>query len=628
MIQSFREKLSGVIAIAIIILIAIPLAFFGVDSLFLNSNRISDVGSVNGRDISEVDYSRAVASRENQIQQLLGDNYSPDLVDTSLIESAALSGLVDLYLFLTHAEDNAMGATEAYVAKQIQQIPQFQVNGEFSDTLFSNYIYQFGFTASTFISALGEELVSNQLRAGLQTSSIATEQVLAKSVAILQERRSYQTLLLPVNEVLESVELSDEEISVYYEENTDLFTLPERISLDYVQLSPTDFIEDVEVSDAEVQARFSLVLAAMPARRQAAHILIEIQPEDAHLPILDEIQLKIEDGAEFEALAAEYSADIGSSESGGLLGYTDGNSFPEEFEAALSELEVGEISAPVLTDAGLHIIKLVNLDRETLVFEEESERLEAEIRLGKAGDVYRQNLERLRDASFSTDDLTQLIADFASLKQLEVLTTNFFSRDSGEDIAANEAVRAIGFSDIVLQDRLNSEVIELGDSSVVVHLREYLEPGVAALSEVQDQIIQVLTRQKGTELLEARARAIQARLEAGEEVEDVARDEDIEWQVQLDALRGTGGSAGQAIFSAPVSGELPLVGSDIQPNGDYLIYSIDEVASGSLDDFNDAQLSQLATQLSQVMAASEGQAYLNTLRSSADIDFKIDVDYE
>ena len=628
MIRSLREKLSGTVAVAIIVLIAIPLAFIGLDSLFLTGNKISNIGSVNGKGISEIDFARAVAARETQVAQLLGENYNAEIVDQARIESAALSGLVDLNLLLDHAEEGSMGYTEEFVVGQIRQAPEFQVDGQFSDALFSSYMGQLGFTASTFIDALGEEIVSSQLRVGLQTSTIATQQMIENAIAVSREKRNYQTLLLPVEAVLDSVEVNAEEISAFYQENTQQFEQPERVSLNYVQLSASNFLDDVEVTRDEVEQRFAAVKSSLPARRQAAHILIESESDDSHFAVLDEIQLELENGVAFEELAEKYSSDIGSAGNGGLLGFTDGNAFPAAFESALAALEVDAVSAPVLTDAGFHIIKLVSIDEETFELEDEYANIESEIRLQKATDVYRRNLERFTEASFSTDNLEQLIADFASIKELEVASTPLFVRSRGEGIAANDTVRAAAFSNDVLVNQYNSEAIEIDDASaVIVHLRDRIEPGVAALEEVSDEIGEILKVNKGTILLESRAAEIEARLNAGDDMEEVASEEDVEWEVQLDVLRGAGGVAGRSVFAAEIDGDFPIIGSDVQPNGDYLIYSIDSVAKGSLDDFNEAQVSQLAIQMSQLVAEAENNAYINTLRDEADIDFKIDVEY-
>lgn len=628
MIQSFREKLSGILVIAIIVIIAIPLAFFGVESLFLSSDRISNMGTVDGQDFTEDDFTRAVIAKQSQLQQMFGENYSPDLVDEETIKSAALGDLVDLNLYLAHAKRNDMAMTEALMSDQIRQTPQFQINGEFSDALFRNYLAQLGYTSSTFLDAYADDVVSSQLRLGLQTSGFATDEVLAQNIAIAQERRSYQTLLLPVDEVIGSVEIDAESVQTYYEENIDVFLMPERISVDYVMLGVEDFESDVSVEDAEVRQRFELLQAATPTRREAAHILIEQKSDDSHIAILDELQGKIEAGADFGELAEMYSEDIGSSNSGGFLGYTDGTSFPDSFELALAGLEVGEVSDPVMTDSGFHIIKLVDIDREELDFSEQSSVLESEIRREKAGELYRQNLERFRDASFSTDDLGQLVSEFSDVKSLSASSTPLFSRDSGDGIAANADLRAVAFGEIVLEDQLNSEVVELDDSrAVVIHLGQRVEPGPSPLNDVSEQIESQLMLEQGTLILATQAETLVERAKAGEEFEDIAEEQDIQWAVQLDALRGSGNLAENAVFSEPLTQGLPIIGSSVTPSGDYVVYSVDEARSGSSDDYNQDQLVQLSLQLSQMVVAGEMLAYKDTLKDNAKIDIKSDIEF-
>ena len=122
-----------------------------------------------------------------------------------------------------------------------------------------------------------------------------------------------------------------------------------------MQLSASNFLDDVEVTRDEVEQRFAAVKSSLPARRQAAHILIESESDDSHFAVLDEIQLELENGVAFEELAEKYSSDIGSAGNGGLLGFTDGNAFPAAFESALAALEVDAVSAPVLTLSLIHI---------------------------------------------------------------------------------------------------------------------------------------------------------------------------------------------------------------------------------------------------------------------------------
>ena len=627
MILSLREKLTGVIAIAIIGLLAIPLAFVGVESLFLNSSRVTNVGSVNGEDISELDFRRAVAARESQFANLFGDNVPSDLVDPKLIESSAANGLVELYLYLTHAMDSGMGVTEEYASTQIRQSSLFQNDGQFSEAIYTGHITRLGYTSSRFIEAMSDELLSNTIRNGIQTSAIATEMLLQSNVAVSQENRDYQTITLPVSSVIDSVEISESEIGSYYEENSAQFALPERVSLNYVELNSSMFESGIEIPKEDVEKRFELVKETLPVRRQPAHILVELKDDNGHVDTLDAIQAALETGKEFGEVAAEFSDDIGTAGNGGLLGYSEGSTFPEPFETALAELSLNEVSQPVLTEAGFHVIKLIDLDQQEFSLENEYASLEQQLVAERAVGVYRENLQTLTDASYSTDNLVQLIEQFSDIGRLEIKSTDTFSRQSGAGIAQNETIRGVAFSDIVLNQKLNSEVVELDQTrAVVVHLQEYFEPGTAALEDVRNDIETLLKRDKGTEALEERAALIRQKLEQGATPEDVAREEDLEWQVQLGAQRGAGGVIADTIFDTALAGDFPVIGSNVLANGDYLIYSIDSASVGSLDDFNNDQTRQFLFQLSRLVSSGEGRAYLDTLRAEADIDFKIDVD--
>lgn len=627
MILSLREKLSGVVAIAIIAIIAVPLAFFGVESLFLSGDRVNTVGSVNGYDITEDDLARSVLNNENRLRQVLGENFSEDLIDRGQLESQALQGLVEFKLYQDHAEDSGMGVTSNSAAEQIRAIPQFQIDGQFSEVVFRRYITDLGYTGATFLDAYQDDVVAQQLMTGIQTSSFATESMLQSNIAISQEKRSYQTILLPVTSVLDGVNVPEADIEFYYQENPQDYQRAEQASLDYLVVSAEDFITKVEVNDAEIVSRFDLMKAAQPARREAAHILVSEAPEDAHIAVLDQIQARLEEGAEFGDLAAEYSDDPGSASNQGVLGFTNGDIFPAEFEAALAELNVGEVSAPVLTSAGFHIIKLLGVEQEPLDLEAERAGIDEEIRREKATEAYRASLDSLRDITFSSESLEEIIAGFSDTATLSASETSLFDRQSGEGIAAQESVRTAAFSSVVMEEGL-LEMVETSETqTVIVKLKDQLAAGLYPLEDVRENIVDLLKIQGGTALLEEKAKAIVARLEAGEESEDVAAEETLEWQVQIDATRGVAGSAGQVIFATPLNQPMPIVSSSVLPSGDYLIYVIDGVAQGSLDEFNELQKDQLALQLGQAVGSSENLAYAKSLRANAKIKMKIDVEY-
>ncbi|MEQ9022891.1 MAG: SurA N-terminal domain-containing protein, partial [Pseudomonadales bacterium] len=229
MIQSLRERMSGVVAIALIILIAIPLAFFGIESIFM-TQRVVDLGEVNGEVITQLDFDRAIAVRNNQIMSSLGENYSPDLLDTERVRQAALNDLVVAKLYLSEAEKQDMSVSDAQISSSVLTNPGFQLDGGFSETMFRNYLANMGYTSAEFMDSYREDLTSRQLTAGLLSSGFGTDMLVQNIVAVSQEERSYEYIQLPVESVLDQVEVTEEQIQAFYDENTDMFEQPEMIS--------------------------------------------------------------------------------------------------------------------------------------------------------------------------------------------------------------------------------------------------------------------------------------------------------------------------------------------------------------------------------------------------------------
>lgn len=625
MIQKLREKLSGVVALGLIILIAIPLAFFGVESIFLNSTRINEVAEVNGESISEVQLARAQASQQDQLMQILGDSFDPSIFDSPALRAQALQTLIDQTIIYTQADDSNMGVSESFVGEQIPQLPEFQVGGEFSEVAFRNFLAQMGFTVTSFIEQLGKEMARNQLIQGLQGSTLTTEAELASLLALTRETRSYEYLRLSVEELLSEVVVSDEEIAAYYEANQAEFQVPERVAVSYVELNRQDLEQSVEIDEAELQARIDTFVSEQGEERRAAHILID--SGDGADASIAEIQQRLAEGDSFADLAAEYSVDVGSATVGGDLGYTSGSTFPAEFEAALAALEVGEISEPVETSSGIHFIQLTEVSQNELDIVAESQSIEQTMRAAQAQDQFLRAFDAMQELAFSTDNLEQLQQGLADLVDLPILTSELFTRDSGTGIAANAQVRSIAFSEIVLEEQLNSEVISLagGDTAVVVHVADQQPAQVLPLEEVRAQIAANLAQDKAATLLADTASDLLEEAREGGNLETIARREDLEWQVSLAQSRGNLDEIGRAVFNLPLGSGLPTVEGFSLDSGDYVLVRLTEVAPGRVGNMTQTQLESARLSLRQSSAAMEWSAYMASIRNQADIDIKIDL---
>ena len=632
MIQSLRENLSGAVAGILVALIAIPLAFFGVESIFLNSTRVVDVATVNGEEITELELERAVVTQINQVMSYLGANADASLIDENLVRPVALNQLIEQKALLSKAKSDKLRVSEEYLANQVRSMPIFQVAGEFSQAAFSIFLQNYGYTPSSFMEALANETIANQILVGIRATSFATQEDLRRRIELMDETRSYQYFTIPQADVMASIQIPDEDVESHFNFYQEDYREPDMVSLDYVSLSSDLFLEEsIETSNLSdlVMERFELLLAQQGDQRRVSHILFEAKIDSSVDEQVAEAQSRFGAGEAFSDLAAEFSADVGSANFGGDLGYTGGDTFPDAFEAAILDLVAGEITDAVVTDAGTHLILVSEITETAFDIEAQYAAIELEVRNEIAADAYLNALDELRELAFSTDNIEELKEAFSAGNKLETLTTEPFTEDAGTGIAGNAQVRAIGFSDIVVESELNSEVIELAENqAIIVHINEFLPSSIPAIDQVRDLIVAQLQSEEAGALLQEIASTLETEIGNGANLGSVAEREGYTWQAALDSPRADGGEVGALIFSTLVDVGLPVVSGGQSVNGDYHVYRITEARAGELANQTSEQLAQAREQVALERSEMEWMAYANSLQANSDIDRKVDFTIE
>lgn len=628
MIQSLRENLSGTVAFILVGLIAIPLAFFGVESLFLNSTRVNDVATVNGEDITELELERAVVTQINQILSYLGADIDPSIIDEAAIRPVALDQLIQQKALLSKAKRDNLGVSDQFLGEQVRNMASFQVGGQFNETVFRNFLTNYGYTPTSFADALTEEIVANQLLAGVRASAFATQLDLEQRIELLDETRSYQYFTIPEADVMASVEIPEEDVQAYYEFYQEDYREPEKVSLNYVSLNSDLFLEETaergDLSDLVLE-RFELLKTQQGDQRRVSHILFEAGEDASVDEQVAEVQDRLAQGESFSDLASEFSVDVGSANFGGDLGFTQGGTFPEAFEAAIAELQAGEMTGAVETEAGTHLVQVTEVSEVDFSIETQYASIELEIRNELAQENYLNALDELRELAFSTDNLDQLTDAFTYGEQLVIETTEPFTEDVGVGIATNAAVRAVAFSDVVLQSELNSEVIELSESeAVVLHLAELIPSSIPALDEVSDQIVEQLQREEAGAMLQGIATALETEIRNGATLDSVADREGYAWQAALDTPRGTAGEVGTLIFSTLVDVGLPIVSGGRTSDGNYHVFRITDAVAGQIENQSAEQLAQAREQVALERSEYEWAAYTASLEENSNIDRKVD----
>ena len=615
MLDSFRTNMRG-IALGIVIVIGAIFAFSGTGSLLTVAN-IDTAIVVNDVNVSENDVIRAIS---NQKRQILSENegLDPAVLSDEIMRPGAIEQLITQELLKQASIVQNLTLSQQDITNIILDIDGFQSDGKFDQNMYRFAIQRQGYTSAMFSDVLKNDAVVQQLVAGISSTAFTTNTELSALAGVTEQQRDYYYLKLPIEGIEKAVQLSDTQITGYYEKNLDVFTTAPEVRIDYIELNSELLMDASAITENKVLARFEEEVGNrnMAESRQAAHILLS----ESTAEVVEEIQAKIDAGVEFAVLAKDYSEDFGSAESGGDLGYTSGETFPEAFEKALAELEVGQISGPVSTDAGTHFIKLLDVQQESYELSEQRSRIERELIQESTSDLLVEKLQNLKELSFNAESLAEVAADVG----LELKTSEAFPQSGGGGVAAFPAVIKAAFSTEVVNDQYASEVLELGnDRYLVLKLNEYIAARQQELPEVRERVVQLVTDDVSKNQLAAQGGALLARVMAGESVETVAKSENLSWQVVIDGTRRNTDSdaeIGQKVFSLPKPVAESVVESFYLSNGDFVVASLTGVTEGRLDRLTKQQKASLVGAATVSRGSRDLAAYEQSLLAKATIE--------
>ncbi len=575
MLQNIRDNSQGWIAKTIIGIIVMLLALTGFEAIFNAASNNQNAAEVNGEEISRYDLDQAMNMQRRQLAQQLGQDFDASLLDDRLLRDSALGSLIDRMLLLQSAKNANFAFSSEALDQLILQTPEFQVDGAFSAARFDQVIQQMGYSRLQFRQLLEQEMLIGQLRAGISGTGFVTDQQVDNFARLEMQTRDFATLTLPAQQ--EAIEVGDEQIKEYYEANADRFRTPEQVIVEYVELKKESFFDQVEVSDEELQELYQKQIANLAEQRRAAHILIETGGElsdDEAKAKIDEIATRVKNGDDFAAVAKEASQDPGSANEGGDLGFSGPGVYDPAFEDALYALNEGEVSAPVKSEFGWHIIKLLGVQSpEVPAFESLKPQLVRELKAQQVEQRFVETSKQLEDSAFEASDLAQPAQELG----LMVQTTEAFGRDGGEGITANRQVIQAAFSDEVLVDGANSSVIELDpDTSITLRVKEHLKPAAIPLADVREDIVQQLQRSLAAEAARAKGEQLLADLRKGQQPNDA------QWQAVEAATRSQEGVAPallQAVFRMPrpEQQDKPSYSGVALSNGDYAVVRLNGV---------------------------------------------------
>ena len=586
MLQNIRDNSQGWIAKTIIGVIIVLMALTGFDAIMNATSNKQDAAEVNGESVSLNELNRAMDMQRRQLAQQLGEQFDASLLDEKLLREGALKALIDRTLLLQGVRDAGFGFSQQALDQLILLTPEFQVDGKFSPDRFDQVIRQMGYDRLQFRQLLEEEMLIGQLRAGLAGSGFVTDQEVRAFAALERQTRDFATLAIKAHP--EQVEVSADEVKAYYDEHASEFMTPEQVQVEYVELKKDAFFDQVEVADADVQAAYEKEIANLGEQRKASHILLEaggqMSDEQAKAK-LEELKARIDKGEDFAALAREFSQDPGSAGNGGDLGFAGKGVYDKAFEDALFSLQKGQVSAPVKSEFGWHLIRLDDVQAaEVPSLDSLRPQLVRELKAQQVEQRFVEASKQLEDAAFEAADLAQPAQELG----LEVKQAAPFGREGGEGIAANRQVVQAAFSPEVLTEGANSSALELDpDTVVVLRVKEHRKSEQQPLEQLADKLGERIRSERAAAAAQTRGEALLAELRAGK-TPVVQAESGEAWQVTEAATRSQEGvdpQVLQALFRLPrpQAADKPSFAGLSLANGDYLVLRLNGVSAAEAE---------------------------------------------
>ena len=521
MLQEIRDKAQGWIAYAIIALISIPFALWGIQE-YLGGGRDPVVAKVNDQQIMERELDNAF-HRQRQPGEPAGAEASRD-------RRQVLDAMIREALLVQAAEGMKLRAGDATVVATIHAIPAFQRSGRFDQAAFQNELRRQGLSEGGFEQQIRRLLVTNQLIEGVRGSAIVTDAELNDALRLSEQRRDVSYFVVRANDKDSAIAVTDDEIKARYDAKASQYVTPERVQVEYLELDARQVAASVTPDEDALRALFEQRRGELtePSQRKARHILVKVDKgaaEDAVAAAKAKASAALErlrGGADFGAVAREVSDDPGSAAQGGDLGWFERGVMVKEFEDAAFSRPPGKVGDLVRSPFGFHIIEVTEArEPKPLAFEDARPALLAAHRQSEAERLYYEQIERLGDLTYENSGS---LAPAAQAIGLASQVSGWFGREGGPGVLASPKVVAAAFSEEVRAEGRNSDPIEVGpEHALVLRLRGYEESRPRPLAEVREEIRALLLREKAAVAARAKAEDLLRQARAGSALESLAK---------------------------------------------------------------------------------------------------------
>ncbi len=629
MLQLIRDHVQGFLIWVIIGVIILAFALVGVNSYISGDGKAYAV-KVNDSKVLLSDFQSAVQQERAFRQQIFGDNISPELIKDDVLQRAALDRLVSGEVVAQAAAASDFAISDGQLANNIRQVQAFQTDGKFDTSMYARVLNLQGYSQDHFEDTMRKEMLSRQYMDGMVQTAFVTSAEIDQLIKLKKQQRQFSYMVMNAEDLVENLEVSAAEIDQYYNDNLDQFSSDEMVSVEYLELTPNSGDAQITVNEDSLKQMYQdqVIEFSNGEQRHASHILIKSEDEsdvamEAAENKANKLYKEIQGGADFADLAKSSSDDPGSARQGGDLGFFGRGMMVGAFEDQVFAMNEGEISKPVKSPYGYHIIKLIEIKQgDTKSFDEVREELVQQYRREKAEEQFFDRADLLTDLVFEHPETLDIAAQELNLSVKKSIA---FSRNRGQGIASYDQVRQAAFSADVLESGNNSDILTVSENHVaVVRVNDHSPAAPRALADVREEIINRLRQQQASDELQQRGKDIITKLEAGEDATTLAQDNGAEW-LNSGYINRDDGSVNRQVLNFVFQVSRPTGDTDTSyagvslPGGDYVIAAVSGVRDGDpaevdeqerqaiVDDYRNTKGQLLAT---KIMTALKGRAHI------------------
>ncbi|KTD50233.1 peptidyl-prolyl cis-trans isomerase D [Legionella quinlivanii] len=623
MLQKLNERIQGLVAWIVIILIAVTFTLFGVD-YYMQSHQASDAEvTVNDQPISkqafEINYRRARQQRDPSEMSTESD---------VALKKEVLDGMVMNEVTVQAAQAAGFGVSIEQANAAIQSIPQFQQDGHFSAERYQQALSGAMFTPESFQKEVRQGMLLNQQRFAFIGTAFALPSEVKRFVKLYMQTRDYDYLQISTRLFMDKSQITNDQIETYYNSHKKEFIAPEKVVINFVRLSMQDVRKNLKINDEEVKRYYeeNQNNFLTPAQWKVAHILFAI-PADSSDEAAEQVKQNAEEAyqalqnnpAQFSQWVKTMSADKLSINNDGVLpwivaGHT-------QFDKALSDLTTpGQISAPFRSGNGYEIFKLIDYKPAQLKpFEQVKAQIADQLMTELSQARYAQLLEQLTDLSYQSPDSLSPVADELKLtiEKSEPLTRG------GDDteIGKNKQIVNTAFSHDVMELGNNSEPIQLdSDSVIVLRVKKHTAASEKPLNAVRDEIIERLALENAANKAKALGtNLLSTKLDSSEDEKLIVANQ-LKWQEVDNATRDTDKAEAMINDLAFSLAKPNSVDGRKLMNGDFVIVRLKKISDGKLKNLDKEQQASLAQQIEANYGLMDYDLYVNQLVAKAKVD--------